>query len=850
MAFVNEKIEEHEISEIVPKSFLNYAMSVIASRALPDVRDGLKPVHRRILFAMHELGVTYNKAYKKSARIVGDAMGKYHPHGDSSIYEALVRLSQDWSVRSLLVDMHGNNGSMDGDPAAAMRYTEARMHKLSGELLRDLNDKIVDYQDNYDESEREPSVLPARFPNLLVNGSEGIAVGMATKIPTHNLREVISGTVALMENEDITVDELMEHIKGPDFPTGSQIIGYSGIKNAYSTGKGSITIRAKVDIETKKGVSKLIIREIPYQVNPEKLRDEIVQIQDNWKNYERELKKQNNKNLPQNQGLDFLVDDSLQDVTDKSNEKWNKTIEMTLKKNVNPEIVLNYLYKNTSLQTTFSVNNLALVPIKSKTGAVKLEPKVLTLKETLEEYVKHQIEVVTRKAEWELFKAEERSHKIYGIIKALDSLNETIELVRKASDRNDARLKLISFLSIDDTQANAILDMQLHKLTNLDQDKQRDEYKNLIDLMEALKLKLSDVELIKDEIKEDLLLIADKYGDDRRTNILPPEDSFDEEDFISNDEQVVTITYDGFIKRTLESNYRTQRRKGIGVNGMSMFEDDFVRNLHVAKNKDTLLFFTNLGRVYKKKVYQIPESNASSRGKNIRIFLNLEKDEKVEAVLSIKEFTEDLYLLFATKKGIVKKSKLSDYENIRKNGIYAITLDKGDFLVGASLTNGERNMTLVTKKGISITFEEESVKSVGRTGRGVKGISLSEGDYVVSFVVHEESAHLFIATNEGFGKRTGLEEFRVQKRAGKGVICMKLTDKNGQVIGCSVVQEDDTMMMMTKNGTLMKLLVKEISEFSRNTQGTRIINLRENDELRVVCRIPDEEIEEIEDSNE
>lgn len=847
LGFINEEIQEKSITDLVPNSFLNYSMSVIASRALPDVRDGLKPVHRRIFYAMDELGVRSDKPYKKSARIVGDTMGKYHPHGDSSIYEALVRMSQEWSVRHLLVDMHGNNGSKDGDGAAAMRYTEARMAKLAEELLRDINSDTVDFQPNYDESESEPSVLPARFPNLLVNGSEGIAVGMATKIPTHNLKEVIAATIALLDNEDITVEELMEHVKGPDFPTGGEIVGYEGIKNAYTTGRGSMIVRSKVDIETKKGVTKLIIREIPYQLTPTKLKKEIIAIQDDWKAYEKELKKPNAKSLPKQKGLDFLVDKSYKDLTDRKNTKWNVTIEMTLKKNVNPELVLNYLYKHTSLQTSFAMNNLALVPIKTKSGKVKLEPKVLTLKETLEEYVKHQIEVVTRKTQFDLRKAEGRAHRLAGIIKALDRLDETIETIRKADDQQDACAKLMTLLSIDDVQATAILEMRLHRLTNLNQDKQREEYQNLLDFINLCKLKLSDVELIKAEIKEDLQNVSDKYGDERRTSIVPAEGDIREEDFIKNDEQVVTITQNGFIKRTLESTYRTQRRKGIGVNGMSMFEDDFVKHLHVAKNKDTLLFFTSLGKVYRKKVYQIPEASATSRGKNIRIFLNLEKDEEIQAVLSIQEFAEDSYLLFATKNGIVKKSKLSDYANIRQNGIYAITLDEGDRLVGVNLTNGERNITLVTKDGMSITFEESSVKSVGRTGRGVKGITLNKKDHVVSFVVHEEDADLLIATNVGFGKRTPISEFRVQQRAGKGVLCMKSTDKNGYVVDSLIVQEDDTTMMMTKNGTLMKLLVKEISQFSRNTQGTKIINLRDNDELCHIFRIPDEEKEESEE---
>lgn len=847
MAFIDENIKETAITGVLSTSFLDYAMSVIASRALPDVRDGLKPVHRRILYSMHDLGMTHDKPFKKSARIVGDVIGKYHPHGDSAVYETMVRLAQDWNMRSTLVTMHGNNGSMEGDSAAAMRYTEARLSKLSNELLRDLNKNTVDFQPNYDEAETEPSVLPARFPNLLVNGSEGIAVGMATKIPPHNLQEVVNATIALLDNPQTDTEGLMEHIKGPDFPTGAHILGRKGIVDAYTTGKGSIIMRGVVDIIKKKDKTQLVIREVPYQVNPSKLVADILQIQDDWKDYIKELNKKSAKTQIKEKGLDFLVDDSLKNLTSRANKTWNVTIEMTLKKDVEPELVLNYLYKHTSLQTTYAVNNLALVPRITNKGETKLEPKRLPLKDTLSEYIKHQIEVVTRKNQFDLDKAEARAHRIKGIIVALDNLDKTIETIRNANNKEEAKENLISLLSIDELQASAILEMQLHSLTNLDQDKQRDAYNEILLYITTLKKKLSDQGLIKAEIKEGLKEVAEKFGEERRTLLKPPAEDFNAEDLISDEDAVTTISQNGFIKRTSESTYRTQRRKGIGVNAMTMYEDDFIRHLHVAKNKDTLLFFTNFGRVYRKKVYEIPEANATSRGKNIRIFLNLDKDENVQAVFSIREFSEEQFLVFATKKGIVKKSKLSDYANIRQNGIYAISLDAGDRLVGVGLTNGERNITLVTKKGTSITFSETDVKSVGRTGRGVKGIALAKEDAVISFVVHEDDADLFIATNEGFGKRTSLSEYRVQNRAGKGVISMKLTDKNGEVIGCSIVQEEDTMMMMTKNGTLMKLLVKEISLFSRNTQGTKIINLRSNDELRLLTRIPDEEVEGLEE---
>jgi DNA gyrase subunit A len=671
---------------------------------------------------------------------------------------------------------------------------------------------------------------------------------MSTKIPPHNLKEICQAVINQIDNPNITIEELMEYVKGPDFPTGAMIMGVDGIESAYKTGKGSIIVRGVTEVITKKGKTTIIVKEIPYQVSPEKLVKDIRDIQDDWDNYVKERAKKNSKAKPK--GLDFVVKDGVHNLTDKTNKNDTVTIEIELKKNVEPELVLNYLYKHTDLQSSFPMNNLSLVPrtvTKGNKTTRILEPKTLTLKETLAEYIKHQIEVETRKLQYELRKAQERMHRIEGIIKALNKLDETIETIRNAQDTNTARVELIKLLEIDEIQANAILELRLQKLTSFDQDKQREEHKELQTTIDKINEKLSNVELIKNDIKASLQEIIERYGNDRRTEICPPAEDFNAEDLISDDEVVVTLTQNGFIKRTLESTYRTQRRKGIGVNAMSMYEDDFIRHLHVAKNRDTLLFFTNIGRVYRKKVWEIQEAARESRGQNIKLLLELEENEKVQALLTVREFSDEQYLFFATQKGIVKKSKLSDYAHIRRNGIAAITLDNVDRLVGVALTNGDRNITLVTKNGLSITFQEEEVRTVGRTGRGVKGIDLKEKDVVISFSIHEEDGDLFIATNSGYGKRTPLSDFRVQTRGGKGVICTKLTDKNGEVVGSEVVQEDDNLMLITKNGTLMRIRVSEISKFGRNTQGTKIMNLRGSDDLRAIARIADtDDDEEIE----
>lgn len=840
-----DEILEKPITGILSESFIDYSMSVIISRALPDVRDGLKPVHRRILYAMHELKMFPNSPFKKSARIVGEVIGKYHPHGDSAVYDAMTRLSQHWNQREILVNMHGNNGSIDGDGAAAMRYTEAKLHQMAMELLRDLDKDTVDFQDNYDGSEREPKVLPARIPNLLINGSEGIAVGMATKIPPHNLREVIHAVIELIDNPNATVEDLMKHIKGPDFPTGAMIMGEYGIKEAYTTGKGSIRIRGVAEIIQEKKQNKIVIREIPFQVNKSVLIEQIRNIQRDWDEYAKERTKKNSKVKPK--GLDFCVRDGVEDHTGRDNDNNSVEIVITLKRDIEPELVLNYLYKHTSLQTTFNIHNLALVPKIDRDGKELLIPRILTLKETLEEYIKHQKQVETRRLEYDLKKKEEEIYLLAGLMKALDKMDETIETIRSSTSRNDAIERLTFLLSVSEAQAKHILERRLQTLANFEQDELRTKHDNIKKEIEEIKAILSDEAKIATIIKENLRHIADKYGKDRQTRIMPPAEDIVMEDLIPDDEVVVTMTQQGYIKRTLEANYRTQRRKGIGVNAMNMREDDFIRHLLVAKNHDYLLFFTNLGRVYKQKIYDIPELSANSKGKHINNILDLEQNETIQAVLSIREFHDELYLFFTTKNGIVKKSKLSAYANIRRNGIAAITLDNGDELVGASLTNGDRSVTLISKLGISITFKESDVKSVGRTGRGVKGISLQKNDEIVSFAIHDGISDLFIATKNGFGKRTPLSEYREQNRGGKGVIAIKVNEKNGEVIGTCTVHEDDTIMLITQNATLMKCLVKEISSIGRNTQGTKIINLRENDYLTAIARIPDSDEEETEE---
>jgi len=856
MTTPHDHIKETDVTKVLSTSFLDYSMSVIVSRAIPDVRDGMKPVHRRILYAMHDLGMYADKPYKKSARIVGEVIGKYHPHGDTAVYDSMVRMAQTFSLRVPLVDGHGNFGSMEGDPPAAMRYTESRLSQPAMELLHDLKYDTVNFNDNYDGSEREPSVLPSRFPNLLVNGTEGIAVGMATKIPTHNLREVCQAVIAQIDNPSITVEELMEYIKGPDFPTGAMIMGDEGIKNAYTTGRGSVQVRSVTEIEEQNGRHRIIVTQIPYQVNVEKLMSSIRQIQLDFDEFQKERDKKGSK--AKEKGFDFLATNGVRNETGRNEKNNSVRIVIELKRGTNPELALKYLFKHTQLQSSFSTLALSLVPKRDKNGKVMMkdgkefiEPKVLNLKEMLAEYIKHQKDVEVRKQEFILKQKMDEMYKLNGLIKALDKIDESIAIIRSSKSRSEAQEGLMALLFIEKAQANHILEMRLQALANFEQDVLRNRHITLAKEIEEIKRILGDEKEIFTFVKKIIMDISDKFGTDRLTQIMPAAEDINMEDLIEDDEVVVTITHNGFIKRTLESTYRNQRRNGRGVNGMTTYDDDFVKHLQIAKNHDTMLFFTNLGRVYRLKVYEIQEAKREARGVIIKSILNLEKEETVQAVVSVREFSDKQNLFFTTKNGIVKRTLLSHYANVRRNGIAAITLDGHDRLIGVSLTSGDRNVTLVTKRGMSITFNEDAVKVVGRTGRGVKGIELSKGDVIVSFIIHEDDADLFIATNNGFGKRTSLSEYRIQNRGGKGILSMKQTDKNGIVIGTEVVQEKDSLMLVTKNGTLMKLLVDEVSQFSRNTQGTRVINLREGDELQAVARIADaSEEEEIEETEE
>lgn len=843
---VEEKIQEVSVLEVMPRKFLNYAMSVNISRSIPDVRDGLKPVHRRILYAMNALGMTPGSAYKKSARIVGEVIGKYHPHGDSSVYEAMVRLAQDFSMSERLVDGHGNFGSIDGDSAAAMRYTEARLHKNAMELLRDLRPEVVPYEDNYDGAEREPSVLPGRFPNMLVNGTEGIGVGMATKLAPHNLREVCQAIIAQIDNPEITIPELMEYIPGPDFPTHAVITGTEGIKKAYLTGKGTVRIRSKAEIVDNGKYANIIITEIPYQVNKQKLVEKIDELHKEALE-EQDKSKKNNKAVHQNgrkKLLAFLGRDGVRDESDRNGMR----IVVELRKDVNPQVVLNYLFKNTELETTFSINMNVLIPKRENGNIVGKQAKVLNLKEMIQEYIAHQLIVETNQQRYLLSVQEKDLIETTAIIKALDRLDETIETIRGAKSKDDAIQDLMVLLDVTEQQATIIIRARLHMLVNMEQDIEREKHQKILDEIARLEGIIADENKVYDIIKERLLHYKEKFGCVRRTRIQEHEEYIDIEDTIQNDEVVITTTQDGFIKRTLESAYRVQRRNGRGVNGMNMFDDDFINDLHIARNHDHLLFFTNYGRVYKLKAWEIPEHPVRHRGVSIRSLLDFADGEAIQAVLPVFEFTDTQHILFATKNGTVKKTVLSDYKNIRRSGIAAITLDqeKEDRVVGVSLTDGQKLITLITEKGISITFDEGQVNSIGRTGKGVKGIDLKEDDSVISLVVHqgEENSYLLVATNEGFGKRTTLSSFRVQHRGGKGVICIKLTDKTGRVIDSITGQEMDCLLLMTKGGTVMKVKISDISSFSRNTQGSRIMNLRDEDELYTIARILDNDEEE------
>ncbi len=812
------QIQEISIGKEMRTSFLDYAMSVIVSRAIPDVRDGLKPVQRRILYSMNDLGMHADKAYKKSARIVGDVIGKYHPHGDSAVYEAMVRMAQDFSYRNMLVDGHGNFGSVDGDPAAAMRYTEARMSKISMELLRDINKNTVDYQDNYDGSEREPKVLPARFPNLLVNGTSGIAVGMATNIPPHQLGETIDAILAVSENPDITIDELMEnYIYGPDFPTGGIILGRSGIRKAFETGRGSITIRAKTRIEEQtNGKSTIIVSELPYQVNKAKLIEKIAE-------------------LVRDKKIDGITD--LRDESDRNGLR----IVMELRRDANPNVLLNNLYKQTALQSSFGINMLALV---------NGQPKVLSLKETLIHYLDHQKDVIRRRTQYELNKAEQRAHILEGLRIALDYIDEIIALIRASNTTDIAREGLIQNFKLTEKQAQAILDMRLQRLTGLERQKIEEEYEKLLELIKELKSVLENENKLLDIIREELIEIKEKYNDERRTEIvMGGVDFFEDEDLIPEEDIVVCLTHRGYIKRLPSSTYRTQNRGGRGVQGMSTHDDDFVEHLVTASTHDTILFFTNKGKVYRLKGYQIPEYGRAAKGLPVINILEIEKDEWVNTVISAPEFDEEKFLFFTTKYGISKRTSLNQFANIRRNGIIALTLRDEDELISVQLTDGSKDIMIATRNGYLIRFDEQQIRSMGRSAAGVKGISLRDDDEVVSMEIVEENDYILNVTENGYGKRTPESDYRMINRGGKGVFTANVTDKTGSVVAVKSVNGDEDLMIMTDSGVLIRTPIEAISITGRNTQGVRLIRLQEDQRVATVaCVEKEEEQEDVEDN--
>lgn len=803
------QVQDINISDEIRTSFLDYAMSVIVARALPDVRDGLKPVHRRILYAMNNLGMHADKPYKKSARIVGEVIGKYHPHGDLAVYDAMVRMAQDFSYRYMLVDGHGNFGSVDGDSAAAMRYTEARMSKISMELLRDINKDTIDYTDNYDGAEREPVVFPARFPNLLVNGTSGIAVGMATNIPPHNLGETIDAVLAISKNPEITVDEIMEdYLPGPDFPTAGKIVGRSGIRQAYRTGKGSITMRANVEIkEHDNGRSTIIVTELPYQVNKAKLIEKIAE-------------------LVREKRIDGITD--LRDESDRNGMR----IVMELRRDVNANVLLNNLYKYTALQTTFGMNTLALVD-----G----QPKVLSIKECLVHYLNHQVEVIERRTAFDLRKAEARAHILEGLRIALDHLDEVISLIRNSKTADIAREGLIERFSLTEKQAQAILDMRLQRLTGLEREKIEDEYRELMELIKELKAILADDEKVLEIIREELLDIKERFNDPRRTEITAGGVDFEDEDLIPVEDVVITLTHKGYIKRLPSSTYRTQRRGGRGVQGMGTYDDDFVEHLLSTSTHDTILFFTNKGKVYRLRGFEIPEFSRTAKGIPIINLLQIEKGEWINAVISVNEFSEDWYFFFTTKHGISKRTQISHYANIRRGGLIAVGLKEDDELISVRMTDGTKDIMIATKHGYLIRFHEGEVRPMGRTAAGVKGISLREGDEVVSMEILDEGLQVLHVTEKGVGKRTPEDEYRVTRRGGKGVFTARLNESTGHVVAVKAVTGEEDIMLITVDGILIRTPVKDISVTGRNTQGVQLIRIQDDEEVATVAKIDPEE---------
>lgn len=806
-----DKVIEIQIEEEMKKSYIDYAMSVIVGRALPDVRDGLKPVHRRILYAMNDLGLYPEKAYRKSATVVGEVLGKYHPHGDASVYDAMVKMAQDFSMRKQLVDGHGNFGSVDGDSAAAMRYTEAKLSKLAMELLRDIDKETVAFAPNYDESREEPTVLPAKYPNLLVNGSNGIAVGMATSIPPHNLGEVIDGVVSFIDNPEISIPELVQHIKGPDFPTGGIILGKNDMEAAYQKGRGRVRVRAKAEIEeTNKGRERIVITEIPYQVNKARLIEKIA---------------------------DLVKDkriEGISDLRDESNRQGMRIV-VDLKRDVNSNVVLNQLYKHTQLEDTYSIIMLSLV---------NGEPKVLNLKQMIYHYVEHQKEIITRRTKFDLKKAQDRAHILEGLKIALDNLDEVIKIIRGSSDGQIAKEELIGRFALSDPQAQAILDMRLQRLTGLEREKIETEYNELLELIKSLNEILASEQLLMGIIKDELNAVKEKFADKRRTKIRAVEEEINIEDLIEEEEIAITLTHLGYIKRVTSDTYKSQRRGGKGISALSTREADFVEHLVTTTTHSRVLFFTNKGRVYRIKAYEIPEGKRQAKGMALVNIIPLEKDEKVTAIVPYIEAEAEKYLLLCTKKGIMKKTLLSEFRKSKRNGLIAINLRDDDELIGVRLTDGDQEIMLVTRKGMSIRFSEQDIRPMGRSAMGVKAMTLSEDDELVAISLVGEGEELLVVSENGYGKRTLLDEYRIQSRGGKGIKTYNVNDKTGFIAGSKTVNTDDELMIISSDGVLIRLKVEDISQFGRATSGVKLMKTEGDAHIVSIAKIlADEEQE-------
>ena len=811
---VVENIVDVELVKEMKTSYIDYAMSVIVSRALPDVRDGLKPVHRRILYTMYQAGYTPDKPYKKCAATVGDVLGKYHPHGDAAVYDSMVRMAQDFSLRYPLVDGHGNFGSVDGDPPAAYRYTESRMSKIALEALRDIEKDTVDFTPNYDESLKEPIVLPSKLPQLLINGSSGIAVGMATNIPPHNLSEVIDGIIALADNRDIPIDELINYIKGPDFPTAGIIMGRSGIRAAYHTGRGKILMRARAEIEGEEGEKqRIIVTELPYQVNKARLVEKIAELV-----HEKRI-------------------EGIKDLRDESDRRGMRIV-IEIKKDANANIVLNHLYKNTQMQETFGVIMLALVDN---------QPKILNLKEVLENYLKFQEDVITRRTRFDLKKAQARAHIVEGLLIALENIDAVIKTIRSSYD--NAKINLMNEFKLTDIQAQAILDMRLARLQGLEKEKLDDEYNELLSKIKYYNEVLNDESMVLGIIKEELLVIKEKFGDERRTEITNVVDEIDIEDLIEEEENVITLTHFGYIKRMPTSTYTSQRRGGKGIKGLSTREEDFVEHIIVGSTHDTLLFFTTRGRMYRLKAYQLPEAGRQAKGSAVINLLPIEKDEKITAVIPIREFEEDKYLVMCTKKGIIKKTSLSDYNSIRKGGLIAISLDDDDELIKVERTDGSNEIIVATNKGMAIRFSEQNVRPMGRVTRGVKAITLRDDDYVIGMCIPSEGFELLAVTENGYGKRTSLSEYRVQTRGGIGIKTYKCSEVTGNVIGIYSVDDSEDIILITSEGIIIRISAADIRTIGRTTKGVRLMRLDEGVKVVSMGKTEHEEKEDDESEN-